>query len=359
MPQDKPPSASCAAHYASPATASVRVGPLVSLPAVLRSFGCDPSPILEGAGFNLAQFEDPDFRIPFVIGGEILASCVAATGCDHFGLLLGERAVPSYLGHAGFLLASAPNVSAALRELLHYMQLHDEGGVPTLVTSGGTTFFGYAIHLSGVEARDQIYDLSVAMAYKIMRALCGDSWKPSEVMLMRRMPRDLAHYKRFFQAPLHFNSDQSAVAFPTRWLSHALSSQDSLLHNHLVKQAEDLCSNQETDLVGELRRLLRQCLISDECSAPELAKRLRMHERTLSRRLNAAGTNFRHELEQLRYTMAQQLLSATNADLARIAASLGYADTSAFIHAYKRWSGVTPAHWRARHHSGSDPQASA
>lgn len=359
MPQKKPPVPSCVAHLSQPETASVRVGPLVSLPAALRSLGCDPIPIFKQAGLNLAQFADPDFRIPFVAGSKLLASCVTETGCDHLGLLLGERAVPSHLGLAGFLLRSAPNVGAALRGLLDYLQLHDEGGVPTLARDGDTTFLGYAIHLSGVEAQDQINDLSVAMACQIMRGLCGDSWKPREVLFMRRTPRDLARYKRFFQAPMRFDSDQSAVAFPTRWLNYALSSQDSLLHDHLVKQAEDLCANQEKDFAGELRRLLRQCLMSGECAAPAIAKQLGMHERTLNRRLESEGTNFRLQLEQVRYTVAQQLLSATNANLAEIAVSLGYASTSAFIHAFKRWSGVAPAHWRTRHRRGSAPHASA
>ncbi len=80
-----------------------------------------------------------------------------------------------------------------------------------------------------------------------------------------------------------------------------------------------------------------------------------MHERTLNRRLEAEGTNFRHELEKVRYAVAQQLLSATNANLSEISVSLGYADSSAFIHAFKRWSGVTPALWRARRQRDGDP----
>lgn len=357
MLQKKPPSTSCATHHASAATACFRVGPLVSLPAVLRSLGCDATPVLERAGFNLEQFADPDYRIPFIAGSKLLASCVSATGCDHLGLLLGERADPSHLGLAGFLLQSAPDVGAALRGLLDYLHLHDEGGDPTLVTSGETTFLGFAIHLSGVEARDQIYDLSVAMAYKIMRGLCGDGWAPREVLFMRRPPPDLARYKKFFQAPLRFDSDQSAVAFPTHWLGHPLPSRDPLLHDHLVKEAEGLCSTRKEDFAHELRRLLRQCLTSGQCSVPEIAKQLGMHERTFNRRLAAEGTSFRHELEQVRHTLADQLLSATNANMTEIAISLGYADASAFIHAYKRWSGFTPAQWRTNHPHSDDPEA--
>jgi len=62
----------------------------------------------------------------------------------------------------------------------------------------------------------------------------------------------------------------------------------------------------------------------------------------------AEGTSFRHELEQVRYTVSQQLLSGTTAILAEIATSIGYTDASAFSRAFKRWSGVTPAQWRAQ-----------
>ncbi|MCG6896660.1 MAG: AraC family transcriptional regulator [Thiocapsa sp.] len=37
-------------------------------------------------------------------------------------------------------------------------------------------------------------------------------------------------YRRFFGAPLRFDAEQSAVAFPTRWLDHPIMSADRLLH---------------------------------------------------------------------------------------------------------------------------------
>ena len=46
------------------------------------------------------------------------------------------------------------------------------GAVATLTANGGVTSLGYAIHQSGVEATDQIYDLAMALVCKIMRSLC-------------------------------------------------------------------------------------------------------------------------------------------------------------------------------------------
>lgn len=328
---------------------TVRVGPLAGIPAVMRSLGCEPAPVFAQSGFKLAQFEDPDIRIPYMAASKLLARCVAATGCRHFGLLVGERSLPSHLGIAGYLLHGAPDVGTALRSLVKYLDLHDQGGVPTLTTTGNRTSLGYAIHLSGVEAADQIYDLSIALACNIMRTLCGTNWHPAETLLMRRAPGDLTPYRRFFRAPLRFNTDESAVVFPTSWLSHRLPSADPLLQQHLEREAEELHAEHHADLTGSIRRLLRQCLTSRQCSAADIARQLGIHERTLNRRLLAEGTSFRQELEQVRHATSQQLLAGTTLALAEIATSLGYADASAFSRAFKRWSGVTPAHWRAEH----------
>ena len=46
--------------------------------------------------------------------------------------------------------------------------------------------------------------------------------------------------------------------------------------------------------------------------------------------------------DDARYAMAQQLLANTSMNIAEIAASLGYAEASAFVRAFTRWAGTTP-----------------
>lgn len=329
-----------------PKIPTVRVGPLVNLPDILVSLGHPPKPIFEKSGFTLSQFQDPDNKIPFIAGSKLLARCVAETGAHHLGLLLGERSEPSHLGIAGYLLRVAPDVATALKSLLDFLSLHDEGGIPTLETNGKVTSLGYAIHLSDTEATEQIYDLSIVMIYKIMQGLCGEKWKPTEIFLMRQSPENLSLYKKFFRVPIHFNTDSSAVAFPSHWLDQSISFADSLLYNHLKKEAQEMLASQDVDLTTELRQLLRQCLMEDACKISNIAQQLGIHERTLNRRLKAEGTTFRQELEQVRYTVSRQLLSATHASVDEISLSLGYADATAFSHAFKRWSGLPPVQWR-------------
>ena len=165
-------------------SALVRVGPLMGIPAILQELGHDPEPIFASAGFKPAQFADPDTEISYVAASRLLTHCVAVTGSRHFGLQLGTRAGPSSLGVAGFILQSAPDVGTALRGLVQHLDLHDQGGVPTLHISGDTTHLGYDIFLSGIGGgRAGIYDISIAVGCNIMRSLCGKGWNPIEVLL--------------------------------------------------------------------------------------------------------------------------------------------------------------------------------
>lgn len=327
----------------------VRVGPLGGLPGLVRDLGCDPGPIFAAAGFELVQFADPDAEISYVAASKLLARCVEATGCGHLGLLLGERAGPSSLGIVGFMLRAAPDVGTALRDLVCNLDLHDQGAVPILTIQGRVTHFSYAIHLSRVEAADQIYDLAMTIFCQIMRSLCGPDWSPLEVRLSHQRPHDLEPYRRCFKVPLRFDAEQSTVTFPTRWLDHSISSADPLLHHHFEREAARHHAGQNNGIAHQVRRLLRRSLGVGKGEATVIASQLGMHVRTLHRRLCDEGTSFRRELENIRYDVSRQLLAETLMPLSKIGTALGYRDSTAFIRAFKRWSGTPPAEWRRGH----------
>lgn len=326
---------------------TVRIGPMSNIPATLRSLGYEAAPVLAMGGFKPEQFENPDTRVSYAAMGKLLACCKAVTGCEHFGLLVGKCAGPSHLGIAGYQTRNAEDVEAALRGLIKYLNLHDQGGVPTLTTTTNYTLLGYAIQLPGVEGADQIYDLAIAVACNIMRALCGKNWNPTEVILIRQPPQEETTYKNFFKATLRFNKNESAIVFPTRWLRYKLPTADPILHQHLTNEADALLTKQNDNLTENLRYMLRQSLMSKQCKAADFAGLLGLHERTLHRRLKTEGTSFRQELGKVRLTVSQQLLSETAMSLAEIASALSYEDASAFNRAFKQWTGITPGRWRS------------
>jgi AraC-like DNA-binding protein len=79
-----------------------------------------------------------------------------------------------------------------------------------------------------------------------------------------------------------------------------------------------------------------------------VARRLAMSKRSLQRGLEAEGTTFRAVHESLPRELVEALLSNPTLKLDAVAHSVGFGDQAAFSKAFPRWSGCTPARYRAR-----------
>ncbi len=305
------------------------------------------------AGLDLKLLADPDNLISYAARGRLFAWCVARTGCKHFGLLLGQQGQLSSLGLVGFLAQSSPDVGTALRSLVRYFHLHARGGAPTLAVHGNSAMFGYDIYQPNVEAIDQTGDGAIAMAFNIMRSLCGSGWKPVEVLFAHRKPADVGPFRRFFRAPLRFDAEQYALVFSATWLTHRVSSADSDLRRLVQKQIDALDARHRGDFPEQVRSVLRSALLTGHGTADQVAALFSTHSRTLRRRLSDFGTNFQALLDEGRFEIARQMLEDSAMEVSQIAASLDYADASAFTRAFRRWSGTTPAVWRTKRRAAS------
>jgi len=226
--------------------------------------------------------------------------------------------------------------------------LHDSGGSPRVAVNDCTAILSYGIHVPGVRNAEQVYDLSVGAMCNILRQLCGGEWHPDLVTLPRERPRDIRPYREALGSLLRFNALQSAVVFPSRWLTRPLPDADAFLHRLLESRAVQEVADFDPVLSRETRRAVRDLLQTVDCSRAAVAGRLGLHERTFGRRLKAAGTTFRQLLDATRADVAKQLLHDTRSPIGRIAVSLGYTDATAFARAFRGWTGMTPREFRAR-----------
>ena len=72
-----------------------------------------------------------------------------------------------------------------------------------------------------------------------------------------------------------------------------------------------------------------------------------MQSRTLHRHLDAFGIGFQQLVDESRFEIARQMLENSAMEIREIAELLDYAAPGAFSRAFRRWSGKTPAEWRA------------
>jgi AraC-like DNA-binding protein len=75
---------------------------------------------------------------------------------------------------------------------------------------------------------------------------------------------------------------------------------------------------------------------------------MRATPRTLHLWLAAEGTSYREILEGLRRTLAVRYLAVDGLAIGETAYLLGFSEASAFHRSFKRWTGTTPAQYRAR-----------
>jgi AraC-like DNA-binding protein len=327
-----------------------RVGALTVVPALLRQLGTDPAPVLAGVGLAASALEFAENTIPYATFGRLMEEGARRSGCEHFGLLVGQAWHLSTMGLVGQLASHSSTVGEGLRLGVVYHHLNSQGGVVFLREQGAVAELGYAIYHRGVQGAYQIYDAVLAAIINYMRELCETGWVPLEVLVAHARPVDASPYHRLFKCPVRFNSGLNALRFASHWLKRPVAGADPRELRDLERQAREL---PQLELIEKLQRSLRVLLLSGVASGDAIAEMVAMHRRTLNRRLKAQGTTFREVLEAVRFDAACQLLSATQMAVDDIAAALGYADAGPFTRAFRRRSGTAPGQWRqaarARH----------
>jgi len=338
-----------------PGHGEVRMAPILGIPGLLAELGLDPERLIAEAGLDPALFDNPDNIIPFADLGRFVALCTERTHCPHLGLLVCRNAGLDILGLVGELARHSPDVGTALRNIILYLHLHDSGAIPILSIHDGRVMLAYSIHQPGVPGTEQIYDGAIANAFNVIKALAGPDWEATEVLLYRPQPVDCKPYRQFFRTRLVFDAEYSVLVFSASWLDRKLDSADALVHSRIMQEIESLEAQGAGDLVTQLRRVLRRMLVvsarQGETRMEQIADLFAMHRRTLNRRLRARGTSFRVLIEEARYDIDRQLLRDTGLPVSDIAAALDYSECSAFVRAFRRWSGTSPTAWRAENAS--------
>jgi len=327
----------------------VRIGPIIAIPALLTEFGITPQRVFSKASVDLGLFQDPDQRLAFDAVGRLLEACTALTNCSHFGLLVGARFELSGLGPIGFLIRNSPTVGDGLRELLLHLHLHDKGAAPVLLSLDPVyVILGYSIYRHGTPAIEHIYDVTMAVAYKMMRELCGTSWHPTRVQFAYRRPTGTTPYRQLFGSSVLFDAEISGIVFASSWLEKPIEGADATLHGILAQAIRKKEAELPMSFTEQTKQILHQTMLSGTATANSIAHLFGIHERTLRRRLEHEGTNLQQLINETRFELAQQLLKDTALAVTEIAAALQYADSTAFSRAFRGWANLSPRQWRTR-----------
>jgi AraC-like DNA-binding protein len=201
---------------------------------------------------------------------------------------------------------------------------------------------------SGAYARHS-YECALAEVALGIRALSGQDLHARAVRFPHPAPRNTDEHRRLFRSTLQWNASAPELAFD-----------DAVLDTRMQHANEAFCGIFEQQVRAALDRLpvaasaselvrsaARAALGAGRCSLGDTASALGTSPRTLQRRLQEEGTSFAEVVDALRRELAVAYLER-RMPIAEVASLLGYADDTAFHHAFNRWTGVSPSQYLAR-----------
>lgn len=168
-----------------------------------------------------------------------------------------------------------------------------------------------------------------------------------ELTLDRERAAKLVELWQLDPSAVHVDMPRNRFAAPRALLDMPLPQADERMARMFERQCRELLESRLSHVgaAGVVRSRLRYN-VGELPSMQTVADELHIDPRTLRRRLAGEGTSFRQLLEEVRRTLATELLADNELSVEDVARRLGYAETANFTHAFKRWHSVAPSHFR-------------
>lgn len=273
----------------------------------------------------------------------------------HFGLQVGERVKLGTYSVYGLILLSCRDFGQVFQQTQRYEGLAHDLGRSSLNVNGNTAEYRWQSHFP--QASRHLAE-SVFAGVRVFGAwLAGGPLPPAAVSFAHSAPADCSEHHRIFGTDVAFDAPENCARFDAALLSLPVPNADVGLYPVLQQHAEALLQQklrqqERDDVVTQVRASIARNLAQDNARLGAVALDLGLNQRTLQRKLADAGASFQQVLDQTRQELAEGYLRQRNLSLVDIAFLLGYQDQSAFNHAFREWTGMSPGSYRDQRAKG-------
>jgi len=317
--------------------------------------GLDPSAILQQAGVWPALLNSPQARVTAATFSAVWLGVAKLLDDELFGQDRRRMKVGSFAMMCHTLIQCA-TLRHALQRMTRFFNLllddfHcalecDEHAHLTIRhnnAAGGAGVFGY--------------ETLLMMQHGVACWLVGRRIPVIRAAFAYPEPSRSAEYPRMYSEQLLFDQDTTALTFGRAYLDLPVIQTPRTIKAFLRGAPANIVLKYKNSsgLAAQIRRHLRAAATSDWPDFEAVAAKLHMTDSTLRRRLLDEGQSFQGIKDQLRRDMAIEQLCHSSKSVAEIAVELGFAETSAFHRAFKKWTGSNPGAYRQRMRTGQSP----
>jgi AraC-like DNA-binding protein len=310
-----------------------------------RARGHDGEALCRSANTSLTALTQPDARVPYALAARISERALALTREPNFGLELARDVGDPKHYDAGllFLMASS-SLRVALERMVARQRYWGDGERARLTPVPGGLALRYTLPGASGEYGRQSDECAMAEVALGARALSGRALLARVVRFRHPAPRDTSEHRSLFRCQLEFDRAHTEIVFDDHALDAPMRHTNEAFCAIFEQQVEQALARLPTESSASagVRAAVRIALGGGGCTLEGTARSLGVSTRTLQRRLKTEGTSFGAIVDALRRELASVYV-ARGISVPEVATLLGYSDATAFHHAFRRWTGSSPA----------------
>ncbi len=324
---------------------------VIGLQAVLKLPPDEWQRLLAEVGLKLEQLADPESALPMEAGFAAFEAAAALVRNPRLCIDYATQFSVGGTGPLGFALVNAKNVREMLRTVSRFVPMvssmsmirYDEDDV------AGSILWQYPGALSALSGQFVMWGTALTIERIIPSMPPG--WKPHAVEFDIDQPPNASIYGDYFGPGLRFGQPINRLAVQAALLERAPASANQRLFEMMTRLAE--IERKRRGIYGsqfeaDARAAIIQLLRRGDTSVGDLADALHMPLSELRKTFNEHRLDYRALVDDVRKEEARTYLVASDISLTDIAFALGYADSSNFIRACKKWFGKAPRDVRAQ-----------
>ena len=322
--------------------------------ARVRAAGGEPRRLIERFQLPVGAETDPDVVLPLRTLHALLDEVERVTRDPFLGLHMAQSFPRGIYGIVEFIARNCATVREGLHRIVQYASLMTNRVTVTFEERGGAGG-GVGIvehHIPGEPLATGRHSNEFFLCAIVLQAreLSGARFAPTHVAFAHPRPADIGELVlQLGTSAIEFGTGKNRLELPGAVLEMPIRTADPALLSVLDREAaNDLALRPAPRaFMDEVRAAIEAQLAHSAPSLQAIARVVGTSERTLQRRLGEDGRSFRDVVDEVREKLARTYLNELGLSLGEVAYRLGYAEVSAFLRAFKRWTGLTPTQFRA------------
>jgi AraC-like DNA-binding protein len=342
-------SARSCTHDTQASLVSVRV--VRGLAEAVECAGGSRASFLEAAGLQAAQLDSAEACLSRSEIYKLFELAVSVADDPGLGLHWCERLSDSVFNPITQLIRHAATLRRGLDTMTRFRGLLSEPPSYELVeTKANVTLRCFDLSAESLSVQRFVGEMLVVGFVRLLRVFSPRA-RLDWIGFNYAAPSYRDEYVRAIGQTVQFEQAFTGVVFDASLLDLPSPYKDEDLHLALRRIAEKRMLQVTHNLPMSWR--VREYLVEQggkpNIDMPDVARALGMSTRSLRRRLNHEEVSFHDLAHEASASVAKQLLRNKHCSIQETAYEMGFAHTTTFHRAFKRWTGTTPKEFRQRH----------